>query len=56
MDNYQKKRDRPNGKSGSNQKGDTWKQELQEIISGASGGFLFGIPLLYTMEVWFIGS
>ena len=25
-------------------------------ISGASGGFLFGIPLLYTMEVWFIGS
>ena len=26
------------------------------MISGASGGFLFGIPLLYTMEVWFIGS
>ena len=36
--------------------GDTWKAEIQEIISGASGGFLFGIPLLYTMEVWFIGS
>ena len=36
--------------------GDNWQQELQEIISGASGGFLFGIPLLYTMEVWFIGS
>jgi putative integral membrane protein (TIGR02587 family) len=35
---------------------DTWRQELKEIISGASGGFLFGIPLLYTMEVWFIGS
>lgn len=33
-----------------------WEQEIQEIISGASGGFLFGIPLLYTMEVWFIGS
>ena len=32
------------------------KEEIQEIISGASGGFLFGIPLLYTMEVWFIGS
>ena len=37
-------------------KGDNWRQELQEIISGASGGFLFGIPLLYTMEVWSIGS
>jgi putative integral membrane protein (TIGR02587 family) len=36
--------------------GDTWREELKEIISGASGGFLFGIPLLYTMEVWFIGS
>ncbi|MGD1922212.1 MAG: TIGR02587 family membrane protein [Pleurocapsa sp.] len=36
--------------------GDNWRQELEEIISGASGGFLFGIPLLYTMEVWFIGS
>ena len=35
---------------------DNWRQELQEIVSGASGGFLFGIPLLYTMEVWFIGS
>ena len=37
-------------------RGDNWQQELEEIISGASGGFLFGIPLLYTMEVWFIGS
>lgn len=36
--------------------GDTWQSEIQEIISGASGGFLFGTPLLYTMEVWFIGS
>ena len=36
--------------------GDNWRQEAEEIVSGASGGFLFGIPLLYTMEVWFIGS
>lgn len=36
--------------------GDNWQEEAKEIISGASGGFLFGIPLLYTMEVWFIGS
>ena len=38
------------------QKSNPWQQELTELISGASGGFLFGIPLLYTMEVWFIGS
>ena len=36
--------------------GDTWLGEIKEIVNGASGGFLFGIPLLYTMEVWFIGS
>lgn len=33
-----------------------WKNEFNDIIRGASGGFLFGIPLLYTMEVWWIGS
>jgi putative integral membrane protein (TIGR02587 family) len=31
-------------------------QEINDLIKGASGGFLFGVPLLYTMEVWFIGS
>lgn len=33
-----------------------WKTEFEDIVRGASGGFLFGIPLLYTMEVWWIGS
>lgn len=33
-----------------------WSEEFHELIRGASGGFLFGIPLLYTMEVWWIGS
>ncbi len=33
-----------------------WISEFNDIIRGASGGFLFGIPLLYTMEVWWIGS
>jgi putative integral membrane protein (TIGR02587 family) len=33
-----------------------WSNELNDIIRGASGGFLFGIPLLYTMEVWWLGS
>jgi putative integral membrane protein (TIGR02587 family) len=30
--------------------------EIDDLIRGACGGFLFGIPLLYTMEVWWIGS
>lgn len=33
-----------------------WIEELRDVVRGASGGFLFGIPLLYTMEVWWIGS
>lgn len=33
-----------------------WQQELTDLIRGMSGGFLFGTPLLYTMEVWWIGS
>ncbi len=32
-----------------------WRSEINDIIRGACGGFLFGIPLLYTMEVWWIG-
>jgi putative integral membrane protein (TIGR02587 family) len=36
--------------------GNAWRRELNELIRGACGGFLFGIPLLYTMEVWWIGS
>ncbi|MGL5834450.1 MAG: TIGR02587 family membrane protein [Waterburya sp.] len=33
-----------------------WSKEFKDLVNGVSGGFLFGIPLLYTMEVWFIGS
>jgi putative integral membrane protein (TIGR02587 family) len=33
-----------------------WVHEINDIIRGGCGGFLFGIPLLYTMEVWWIGS
>lgn len=35
---------------------DEWRTERRDIIRGMSGGFLFGIPLMYTMEVWWIGS
>jgi putative integral membrane protein (TIGR02587 family) len=33
-----------------------WKSEINNIVRGICGGFLFGVPLLYTMEVWWIGS
>jgi putative integral membrane protein (TIGR02587 family) len=32
------------------------RQELDDLLRGACGGVLFGVPLLYTMEVWWIGS
>ncbi len=32
-----------------------WKQELNRTIRLISGAFLFGIPLILTMEMWFIG-
>ncbi|MCF4966460.1 TIGR02587 family membrane protein [Nostoc sp. CMAA1605] len=37
-------------------KHNSFKSELNDIVRGACGGFLFGIPLLYTMEVWWVGS
>lgn len=33
-----------------------WLKEINDIVRGAAGGFLFGIPLLYTFEVWQAGS
>ncbi len=33
-----------------------WRSELADVVRGLAGGFLFGIPLIYTMEVWWIGS
>lgn len=33
-----------------------WHDELDDILRAVSGAFLFGIPLLYTMEVWWIGN
>ncbi len=33
-----------------------WKREFNDVVRGLSGGFLFGIPLLYTMEVWWLGT
>jgi putative integral membrane protein (TIGR02587 family) len=33
-----------------------WREEGIEVVRAVSGGLLFGIPLLYTMEVWWVGT
>lgn len=33
-----------------------WQNELVDLARAFSGAFLFGIPLLFTMEMWWIGT
>ena len=33
-----------------------WRREIDDVVRAVCGGMLFGIPLLYTMEVWWIGG
>ncbi len=33
-----------------------WVHELRDALRGMCGGMLFGVPLLYTQEVWYVGS
>ena len=33
-----------------------WRDEIDSILRAASGGFIFATPLLYTMEMWWIGT
>ena len=33
-----------------------WRQEIRNFVRAFSGAFLFGIPLLYTMEMWWLGE
>lgn len=33
-----------------------WRQELSGFNRAFSGAFLFGVPLLFTMEMWWIGT
>lgn len=35
---------------------DAWKQELNDFTRAFSGAYIFGIPLLFTMEMWWIGE
>jgi putative integral membrane protein (TIGR02587 family) len=34
----------------------SWYEEIRGIVRAFSGAFLFGVPLLYTMEMWWIGE
>lgn len=33
-----------------------WARERDDLLRGVAGALLFGVPLLYTMEVWWIGN
>ncbi|MGF1570509.1 MAG: TIGR02587 family membrane protein [Nodosilinea sp.] len=33
-----------------------WQTELNDLMRGVAGAFLFGAPFLYTMEVWWKGN
>lgn len=33
-----------------------WMTELRHLVHGLAGSFLFGMPFLYTMEVWWRGN
>ncbi|MEP1125461.1 MAG: TIGR02587 family membrane protein [Ilumatobacter sp.] len=33
-----------------------WEDELVAVVRAVSGGLLFGVPLLYTMELWWVGE
>ncbi len=34
----------------------SWKDELHDFLRAFSGAFIFATPLLYTMEMWWIGT
>lgn len=33
-----------------------WKKELDDFVRAFAGAYIFGIPLLFTMEMWWIGE
>ncbi len=33
-----------------------WNAALEDVLRGLTGGLVFGVPLLYTMEVWRLGG
>lgn len=33
-----------------------WRDELSDVLRAFAGAYIFGIPLLFTMEMWWIGE
>ncbi len=33
-----------------------WRRELDDFLRAFSGAYIFGVPLLFTMEMWWIGT
>jgi putative integral membrane protein (TIGR02587 family) len=46
---------RDSGRSERDYERGSWRDEIQDLLRAASGGFIFAVPLLYTMEMWEIG-
>jgi putative integral membrane protein (TIGR02587 family) len=46
---------RDSGRSEPDYERGSWRDEIQDLLRAASGGFIFAVPLLYTMEMWEIG-
>jgi putative integral membrane protein (TIGR02587 family) len=42
--------------TGPRAEGGGWGREIDDLLRGLTGGFLVGIPLIYTMETWWIGE
>jgi putative integral membrane protein (TIGR02587 family) len=46
---------RDSGWSEHNLERGSWRDEFRDLLRAASGGFIFAVPLMYTMEMWEIG-
>ena len=47
--------ERQRGKRGKQGPG-SWRDEIDDMVRAVSGAFIFAVPLLYTMEMWWIGT
>ena len=51
----QSERQMEHSQSRSQNRTGSWSDELNDFLRAFSGAFIFAIPLLYTMEMWWIG-
>lgn len=46
----------PTATSSDRPRAGTWRDERSALVRACAGAYLFGIPLLFTMEMWWIGE